>query len=69
MTYCRWLMGFLAISMIGCDGNDADRLNRVGKKVTEKAGSFADRMNLPRIQIQVDRNEAPVKNEVRGGEK
>lgn len=47
----------LSLSIVGCDGQDADRLNRVGKKVVEKIRLFAERANLPKIEVHWQRSE------------
>lgn len=41
----------LATGFIGCDGQDADRLNRVGKKLAEKVRHSAESAHLPAIEV------------------
>jgi hypothetical protein len=54
---------------MGCDGQDADRLNRVGKKVVEKSRAFANRMKLPQVEIQNDRHQTTVRGDETNAEK
>ncbi|MCX7699287.1 MAG: hypothetical protein N2039_00250 [Gemmataceae bacterium] len=48
----------LSLSIVGCDGQDADRLNRVGKKFVEKIRLFAERANLPKIEVHWQRSDS-----------
>jgi hypothetical protein len=50
----RWLLAFAAIAVvIGCDGKDPDRLNRVGKKIVEKGRKFSDESKLPKVTVEL----------------
>lgn len=41
----------LVAALVGCDRQDPERLNRVGKKLVEKGRKLADDADLPRIEI------------------
>jgi hypothetical protein len=45
------LLALLCGAAIGCDGNDPDRLNRVGKKLLEKGRKVSDDAQLPRVSV------------------
>jgi len=46
------LLGFLALIVAaGCDGQDPDRLNRVGKKLVERGRHVADDAHLPKVSV------------------
>ena len=49
----RWsLLGLLALAVAaGCDGQDPDRLNRVGKKLVERGHRVADDAHLPKVSV------------------
>jgi hypothetical protein len=56
----RWLLALGAIAVvIGCDGKDPDRLNRVGKKVAEKGRKFSEESKLPKVTVELPEG-APV---------
>jgi hypothetical protein len=53
MNRRRILLGAAMIAaLVGCDGNDGDRLKRVGRKVSEKIRVAADEAKLPKITIE-----------------
>jgi hypothetical protein len=46
------LLGLLALAVaVGCDGQDPDRLNRVGKKLVERGRHVADDAHLPKVSV------------------
>lgn len=45
------LAAFAAVAGIGCDGKDPDRLQKVARKLNEKARKSTEDVNLPRITI------------------
>lgn len=47
------IVAILATALVGCDGKDPDRLNRVGKKLVEKGQNVAEEAHLPRVKIEV----------------
>jgi hypothetical protein len=49
----RYCMAAIALSvpLLGCDGKDPDRLNRVGKKLVEKSRRLAEDSNLPKVSV------------------
>ena len=40
------------LALAGCDGQDPERLNRVGKKLVEKSRRLADEADLPKVTIE-----------------
>lgn len=64
-----WCLILPVFGLMGCDGQDADRLNRVGKKVVEKSRAFANRMKLPQVEIQNDRHQTTVRGDETNAEK
>lgn len=46
----------VSLSIVGCDEQDADRLNRMGKKFVEKIRRLADSANLPTIEVHWQRS-------------
>jgi hypothetical protein len=50
----RWILALLAIGwVVGCDGKDPERLNRVGKKIVEKGRKFSDESKLPKVSVDL----------------
>ncbi|HLW68696.1 MAG TPA: hypothetical protein VKS79_25485 [Gemmataceae bacterium] len=50
----RWFLAFAAIVvLVGCDGKDPDRLNRVGKKMVEKGRKFSEESKLPKVTVEL----------------
>ena len=43
----------LGAALVGCDGKDPDRLNRVGKKLVEKGRKATDEAHLPRVSVTI----------------
>ncbi len=41
----------LSLPLLGCDGKDPERLNRVGKKLVEKGRRLAEDSNLPKVSV------------------
>jgi hypothetical protein len=50
----------LALPMLGCDGKDPERLNRVGKKIVEKSRRLAEDSDLPKITVTMPEHEKAV---------
>ena len=46
-----WLVLVAFSVTAGCDGQDPDRLNRVGKKLVERGRHVADDANLPKVSV------------------
>jgi len=52
VTRSLTLFGLLALTVAaGCDGQDPDRLNRVGKKLVERGRHVADDAHLPKVSV------------------
>jgi hypothetical protein len=65
----RWLLAFAAITaVLGCDGKDPDRLNRVGTKILEKGRKFSEESKLPKVSVQLP-DEAGVEKKEAGAER
>jgi hypothetical protein len=49
----RLIPGLLAALIVaaGCDGQDPERLSRVGKKLAEKGRKLADDTQLPKVEV------------------
>ena len=46
------LLGLFVLTVAaGCDGQDPDRLNRVGKKLEERGRRVADDAHLPKVSV------------------
>ena len=61
---CRWLLALAAIAvMIGCDGKDPDRLNRVGKKIVEKSRKFSEESKLPKVTVELPEDKSTEKKQ------
>jgi hypothetical protein len=39
--------------LVGCDGKDPERFNRVGKKLAEKGQKFTDESRLPKVSVSM----------------
>jgi len=50
----------LTVPLLGCDGKDPDRLNRVGKKIVEKSRRLAEDSNLPKVAVTMPEAEKVV---------
>jgi hypothetical protein len=51
------LLAIVGAAVIGCDGQDPERLNRVGKKLVEKGRRLTDDAQLPRVTVTMPENE------------
>jgi len=50
----------LTLPLLGCDGKDPDRLNRVGKKLVEKSRRMAEDSNLPKVTVTMPESDKVV---------
>ena len=58
------LVGLLALTVAsGCDGQDPDRLNRVGKKLVSRGRRVADDANLPKVTVTMPPPEKAADND------
>ena len=60
----RWLLALAAVAaLIGCDGKDPDRLNRVGKKIVEKGRKFSEESKLPKVSVELPEDKSTEKKQ------
>ena len=58
----RCILALAAIAwLVGCDGKDPDRLNRVGKKIVQKGRKFSEESKLPKVNVEWPENAATQK--------
>ncbi len=61
------LAAMIAVACLaGCDGQDPERLNRVGKKLAEKGRKTADDANLPKVSVSYPAGDASRKAAAEG---